>query len=98
MKYSYEITSVDTASNMMEVTFTNANGDSVVASCEIPTADDNLKVHINGYAPVYHWTRNEKQRMTVTQGESGEIWSEHPEETEDEYNARIAAEQAAAGQ
>lgn len=96
MKYTYEITSVDAETGMMEVTYTNADGDSVVASCEIPTVDDSFKSYINAYAPVYFWSRKNVAKATVTQGETGDIWSDHPEETEDEFNARVAAEEASA--
>lgn len=96
MKYTYEITSVDTDNEMMEITFTNADGESVACSCQIPTADENFNSYINSYAPIGLWTRKSATKATVTQGATGEIWSDHPEETEDEYNARIAEEEAAA--
>lgn len=96
MKFSYEIVSVDTTNKIMDVRFSAENEESVLVAVAMPKTDEDIRNVLASYAPVAHWEQRSATVQSVTAGTTGEIWSEHPTETDTEYAARIAAEEAAA--
>tara|TARA_R110000787_G_scaffold75093_1_gene166572 strand:+ start:1063 stop:1341 length:279 start_codon:yes stop_codon:yes gene_type:complete len=92
MKYNYEILSVDSTNKVMEVRFTATNETSVNVSMPFPSKDEDIRIVLHNYSPVNYWNEKKRSVDTPNQGTTGVIWSDHPTETEDEYNARIAGE------
>lgn len=95
MKFSYEVISVDTQNKVMEVRFTAENEDAILVSIDIPREGVDIRDHMAGYAPVQHWEQKRATVQSVAVGATGDVWSEHPTETDVEYAARIAEEEAA---
>jgi hypothetical protein len=80
----------------MDVRFSAEGEESVLMAMPIPKVDDDVREHMASYAPILHWEQVKANVQTMTVGATGDVWSEHPTETDTEYAARIAAEQAAA--
>lgn len=98
MKFTYEIVSVDTANKTMDVRFSADGEENVLMAMPIPKTGDDIREHMASYAPVNHWEQVKAEVQTMTVGATGDVWSEHPTETDTEYAARIAAEEAAAAE
>lgn len=96
MKFNYEIKNVDTTNKVMEVEFTTENEDPVLVSMEIPRVGADIREVMAAYAPVPYWKQKNATVQAVSVGETGEVYADHPTETKAEYDARIAAEEAAA--
>ena len=95
MKFTYEVKSVDTTNKVMEVEFSTENETPVLISMEIPREGADIREVMAMYAPVPHWEQKNATVQSVSVGATGEVYSEHPTETKQEYNLRIAAEEAA---
>lgn len=95
MKFTYEVVSVDTQNKVMEVRFSAENEESILVSIDIPREGEDIRNHMAGYAPIQHWEQKRASVQSITVGATGEVWSEHPTETDVEYAARIAEEAAA---
>lgn len=95
MKFTYEVVSVDTQNKVMEVRFSAENEESILVSIDIPREGEDIRDHMAGYAPIQHWEQKRATVQSITVGATGEVWSEHPTETDVEYAARIAEEAAA---
>jgi len=95
MKYNYEVKSVDTTNKVMEVEFTTENEDPVLVSMEMPREGDDIREVMNAYAPVHFWKQKNAVVQDVSVGSTGEVYADHPTETKAEYDARVAAEEAA---
>lgn len=96
MKFSYEIVSVDTTNKTMDVRFSSEGEDSVLMAMPIPQVGVDVRDHMAGYAPIGHWEQRKAEIQTMSVGATGDVWSEHPTETPEEFNARILLEEAAA--
>lgn len=92
MKFTYEILSVNTETKTMDVKFADENGNDVTMGVDIPREGQDMRELLAGYAPIPYWEQKDATVQTVTVGATGEIWSEHPTETDVEYAARIASE------
>ena len=98
MKFTYEIVSVDTTNKTMDVRFSAENEENVLIALPIPKVGDDIREHMASYAPIAHWEQVKAEVQTMTIGATGEVWSEHPTETDTEHAARIAAQEAAAAE
>ena len=96
MKFTYEIKNVDTTNKVMEVQFSAENEDPVLVAMEIPREGVDIREVMAAYAPVPYWEQKKATVQNVSVGATGEVYAEHPTETKAEYDARIAAEEAAA--
>ena len=96
MKFTYEIKNVDTTNKVMEVEFATENETPVLVAMEIPREGVDIREVMANYAPIHYWEMKNATVQNVSVGATGEVYSEHPTETKAEYDARIAAEEAAA--
>jgi len=96
MKFTYEIKNVDTTNKVMEVLFSAENQDDVLVSMDMPREGEDIREAMASYAPVHYWKRKSAAVQNITAGTTGEVYADHPTETKAEYDARIAAEEAAA--
>lgn len=94
MKFSYEVKSVDTTNKTMDVQFSAENEESLLVALPIPETGVDVREHVAGYAPIQHWEQKRATVQDISVGTAGDVWSEHPTETDVEYAARIAAEEA----
>jgi len=92
MQYNYEILSVDSVNKVMEVRFTATNEIPVNVSMPLPNQGQDIREILNNYSPVNYWNEQKRAVDIPTQGVTGVIWSDHPTETDVEYNARTASE------
>lgn len=94
MKFSYEVVSVDTTNKVMDVRFSAENEESVLMAMPMPKVGEDIRELMAGYAPVVHWEQQKAEVQSVSVGATGEVWSEHPTQTAEQYAAQQAADEA----
>jgi hypothetical protein len=92
MKFSYEIVSVNENAKSMDVRFTADGHAPFLVGVPMPKVGEDIREIMAAFAPISMWQQRAAEVQSVTAGATGEVWGDHPTETPEEFDARIAAE------
>lgn len=92
MKFSYEIVSVNETAKSMDVRFSAEGHDDILIGMPMPKEGEDIRNLMAAFAPIPMWQQRAAVVQSVSSGTTGEVWADHPTETPEEYDARIAAE------
>ena len=73
MDYTYKILRSSTEFNVMEVEFSAADCETIVAGMPLPVEGQDYLDIIRAYAPIHHWARAKQVVVDVPVGEVGTL-------------------------